>query len=99
MELQTTRVLFIDDNEKIYSVLCDQLAVFAAGRYRLDWVGTYEEGLAAIRRDDYDVYLLDYMLGDRNGLELLQEAIAGGCRAPIIFITGMGNPDVDRAAM
>ncbi len=99
MESRTVPVLFIDDHEEIYRVLRELLHEFGGGRYRMEWSGSYEEGLAAIRRQEHDLYLLDYMLGDRNGLELLREAVAGGCQAPIIFITGMGSPEIDLAAM
>jgi PAS domain S-box-containing protein len=38
-------------------------------------------------------------LGERNGLELLQEAVANGCKAPIILLTGQGDHEVDIEAM
>ena len=41
--------------------------------YRLERVSTYGAALEAIRRREHDVYLLDYHLGERNGLELLQD--------------------------
>jgi signal transduction histidine kinase len=62
-------------------------------------VSTYEAGLETIRRASHDVYLLDYRLGARDGLELLRDAIACGCRAPVILLTGQGDEEVDREAM
>ena len=47
----------------------------------------------------HDVYLLDYRLGERNGLELLQCAIDLRIRAPIILLTSQGDTRVDMAAM
>jgi PAS domain S-box-containing protein len=45
------------------------------------------------------VYLLDYRLGDQNGLGLLRAAMEMGCAGPIIFLTGAGNYGLDMEAM
>ena len=42
---------------------------------------------------------MDYRLGARNGVQLLQAALAQGCGAPIIILTGLGEQQVDLAAM
>jgi len=49
--------------------------------------------------DAHDVYLVDYDLGLHSGLDLLEEAMAQGCTAPMIVLTGMGDRSVDNAAM
>ncbi len=67
--------------------------------FRLEWVDTYKAGLGRICRAEHDIYLLDYSLGARTGLELLREAAGRGCEAPIILLTGHGGYDVDVKAM
>jgi PAS domain S-box-containing protein len=49
--------------------------------------------------NQHDIYLLDYRLGEHNGLELLQQAVAQGCRAPMILLTGQGDREIDMEAM
>jgi signal transduction histidine kinase len=93
------RVLLIDDDEEDFLLTRDLLAELPGGVYRLDWVGDYDAGLDAVCAGGHDVYLLDYRLGGRTGLELLQEARAKGCLAPIILMTGQGEYEIDRAAM
>ncbi|MFZ2448115.1 MAG: ATP-binding protein [Syntrophobacteraceae bacterium] len=93
------KVLLIDDDEEDFLIISDMLAEAGSPRYNVDWASTYEEGLAAIGREEHDVYLVDYLLGARNGLDLLEKAIAGGCKAPIIFFTAYGNYDTDLRAM
>jgi len=96
------RVLLIDDDEDDHLLTRDLLSeIMEAGRerYRLDWQPDYEAALAALRAQAHDVYLLDYHLGGRTGLELLREAVASGCRTPIIMLTGLGDRDVDLEAM
>ncbi len=93
------KVLLIDDDEEDFLIISDMLADAGSPLYNMDWVSTYEEGIEAICREEHDVYLVDYLLGARNGLDLLEAAIAAGCKAPIIFFTAYGNYDTDLRAM
>jgi signal transduction histidine kinase len=93
------RVLLIDDDEEDFLLTKDLFADLPGEGYRLEWVNTYEAGLLAVCAGEYDVYLLDYRLGARTGLELLREARADGCAAPVILLTGQGEYEIDRAAM
>ena len=93
------RVLLIEDDEEDYLIAQDLFDGITHHRYQLDWVDNYEQGLAELRRQRHDLYLLDYHLGARDGLELLREALASGCRSPIIMLTGQGGRQVDLDAM
>ncbi|MBI4662698.1 MAG: PAS domain-containing protein [Verrucomicrobia bacterium] len=91
------RVLLIDDDEDTF-LLTQRMLSSVRTPVHLEWAPNYEAGLEAIRRSEHDVYLLDYRLGLRDGLELMREAIALGCREPIIMLTSE-NPEVDAEAM
>jgi two-component sensor histidine kinase len=93
------RVLLIDDDEDEFHLTRQLLDEVEGQRFSLDWVSRYEQGLEAIGRNAHDVYLLDYRLGARTGLELLREAIARGAQAPFILLTGKGDREVDLEAM
>ena len=93
------RVLLIDDDQEDFLIVSDMLAEAENTRFKLACANSYEEGLDAIFRREHDVYLLDYFMGSHNGLDLLKEAIEGGCRAPIIFLTAHGSYEVDLKAM
>ena len=67
--------------------------------YELAWRENYEEGLAELLSGDYAVCLLDYRLGERDGLELIHEAIKNHCCVPIIFLTAETGSKVDIEAM
>ena len=94
-----TRILLIDDDEESYLITRGLLSQFAESGFELDWVSTYEEGLEALRHPRHDVYLLDFRLGMRDGLELLREVAAEGCQAPIILMTGQSDLALDVQAM
>lgn len=93
------RVLLVEDDEDDYSLTRDLLAEIPACQFDLEWAATYDDGLDALRQDRHDVYLFDYRLGRHNGVELLTEAVARGCKAPAILLTGQGERDVDIEAL
>src|SRR5271154_2126410 len=99
MTADPIRVLLVEDDADDYTLTRDMLNESDAKRFRLDWVSTYDAALDQIRRQQHDVYLLDYRLGERNGLELLREAVQAGARAPMILITGQGDREIDMEAM
>ena len=92
------RVLLVDDDEDDFVLTRDLLAEAEGGAFCLDWEHSYAGALEAIARGEHDVYLLDYRLGGRNGLELLRETI-GRCGAPMILLTGQSDREVDAEAM
>jgi two-component system cell cycle sensor histidine kinase/response regulator CckA len=99
MDKRVASILLVDDDEDDYVLTRDLLAELGEPGFELEWVSTYEAGLAAIEKKKHDVYLFDYRLGERNGLELLQRAIALGIAVPIILLTSQGDVQVDIAAM
>src|SRR5262245_15641599 len=92
------RVLLVDDDEDSYLLTRHHLSKISAEKLALDWAPNYEKGLALIAECRHDVYLLDYRLGARTGIDLLQEALRIGCKAPMIMLT-TENPEVDAEAM
>ena len=92
------RVLLIDDDEDDFLLTRDLISELG-GRYSLDWIASYEEGLVAICTETHDVILLDYRLGTRSGIELLREAQAHRCSGPIILLTGQGQSRTDLEAL
>ncbi len=97
--LQRLRVLLVEDDEDDYVLTRDLLEEVPGYRFDLEWASNYETGRAALRQDRHDVYLFDYRLGGHTGLELLAEAVARGCKAPVILLTGQGEREIDIEAM
>ena len=93
------RVMLVDDDEEDYLLTRDLMADLPHLPYELDWVADYEAGLAAVVANSHDVYLLDYRLGARDGLELLIEGRQANPTAPMILLTGCGEWEIDRKAV
>ena len=92
---ETVRALLIDDDQGDYVFTKALLSKIVCPKIELDWVPTFEEGHDAIVHGGYDIYLVDYLLGDRTGLDLLREATRHQLQAPVIMLTGRGSHDVD----
>jgi len=99
MDTGTKRILLIDDDRIQFRLTQAHFSNFRQGSYTLEWAATYEEGIARLLSGVYAVCLLDYRLGERDGLQLLREAVAADCRTPIIFLTAESSAAVDIEAM
>jgi diguanylate cyclase (GGDEF)-like protein/PAS domain S-box-containing protein len=95
---QPVRVLLVEDDEDDYLVTRDMLARQDRVRFTVDWSARYPDGLKAICEQRHDVYLVDYRLGERTGLELVREGFAARPFAPVIMLTGQAAYEIDLEA-
>lgn len=93
------RVMLVDDDEDDYVLTRDLLADIPDFAFELDWVSDVDAALEAMCAGERDLYLVDYRLGRVDGLDLIRKAVAQGCSAPIILLTGMSDRTVDLDAM
>ncbi|MFY2763442.1 PAS domain S-box protein [Arenimonas sp. MALMAid1274] len=94
------RVLVVDDDEEDFLILRDLLADFPTQAFTLEWVPTLADGIRHLRAGLHDVYLVDYLLGPDNGMDLVRLAVAeGSAHRPVIMLTGHGSAEVDREAL
>lgn len=89
------RVLLVEDDEDDYLFTRDMLDRHGRVRFAVDWTPGYSDALAAIKHEHHDVYLIDYRLGERTGLELVREAFASRPFAPVIMLTGQATYEID----
>jgi two-component system, cell cycle response regulator len=94
-----TRILVIDDDRLQFRLVQQHFKNFQVGAYELEWSETYEDGLAKLLTGNYAACLLDYRLGERDGLQLIREAAAAGSRTPIVFLTAESSDNIDIQAM
>jgi signal transduction histidine kinase len=95
----STTILLVEDDEDDYLITRDLLSDVEGVAYQLTWLKSYEEGVAEMKRNAHDVYLVDFRLAGADGLELIREARAQGCVGPIILMTGQGDRQTDLKAM
>src|SRR5690606_20489277 len=68
------------------------------GRYHLQRVASYDDALE-LKPEDYDICLLDYRLGQHDGVELMRDLWAKNFTCPMIMLTGQVDNEIDRQAM
>lgn len=103
MEKSTThnKVLLVDDDEDDFLIVRNLIAKIPASPipFKIEWCGSFENAKQLIQENDYDLYLIDYRLGEHNGLELLQHAQPQKRAEPFIVLTGAGDNEIEQRAM
>jgi len=93
------KILLVEDDEDDYVILRKMLSQIPGRTYDLEWASEFEKALLKTSQTDYDLFLVDYRLGIQNGLELLRVFQDRGYPAPVIFLTGRGDYEIDVQAM
>lgn len=92
-------LLLVDDERMQHRLVAQMLLRFNSPQFDLEVASTRREGLEKLLGGGYAAALLDYELTDGDGLTLLREARAAGCRTPVIFLTANSRHDLDMAAL
>lgn len=95
-ELEETRVLIVDDDSDIRSVVSDLLA--AQGAVTVG-VPNAEEALVRFEQDGYDLVCVDLRLPGMDGIALMRRLRAIDPFARVLLMTAFGGEDVYVEAM
>lgn len=97
--ISNINVLIIDDDEDDYFITSDYLKNIPGRNFVIDWCYNYKNALDEIKKEKHDIYLVDYRLGAKTGIDLIKEAITLNAGAPFILLTGKGDINIDEEAM
>lgn len=84
------RVLVVDDEENITFLLDSALRHFG---FEVNVARTGRDAMSAMDSFDPDVVLLDVMLPDFDGFEIVRRMRAGGRHTPVLFLTARDAVD------
>jgi PAS domain S-box-containing protein len=93
------RIAVIEDDEDDYLIIKDYITEIEGRSFTVDWFQDYNSAIEAIKNKQYHLYFVDYFLGHKTGLDLLDAAAELNCNEPIILLTGLGNKAIDIKAM
>lgn len=80
-----SHILVVEDDEFLAETIADCL-IFTG--YTADRIGTGTEASEMMRAKNYDLILLDSMLPDMNGLDILKSYREEKGSAKVLFLTG-----------
>ncbi len=81
-------IFIIDDKVKV----CKSLAVnFEQLGYKVSWANDSRTALESVKLNNFDLILLDLMLGDEDSRRLLRDIMSLKKNIPVIMITGYGS--------
>lgn len=93
------KIAIIEDDEDDFQIIKDFITDIEGKSFVVDWFPDYNSAIEAIKNKEYHLYFVDYFLGHKTGLDLLDAAAELNCDAPIILLTGLGNKAIDIKAM
>lgn len=91
-------ILICDDNIDHLMLMKREIEGFSSD-FRVTTVTSAKACLDELTRNAHDVTVIDYLLRDANGLDLLREVVTHHPQTIPVMITGMGNEDVAVQAM
>jgi two-component system response regulator MprA len=80
----SARVLVVDDDPDLREFLSSELQVEG---YRCNVAGSGQEALLQLRRERFDLVLLDWGLPDFSGVEVCERLRAGNITTPVLMLT------------
>ncbi|AUX21199.1 sensor histidine kinase [Sorangium cellulosum] len=93
------RILIVDDNTSLAANLRDVLEGARELDVEVALAPDGKQGLAAARRDGFDVAVVDVKLPDASGLELIAPLRAASPHGEIVLVTGFATVDAAMAAL
>jgi len=86
------RVLHVDDDADFLK--CSKRILEMDDPFQIETALSVKEALQKLRQKSYDVIVSDYLMPERNGLDLLKELRDKGNDSPFILFTGKGREEV-----
>src|SRR6202163_4066726 len=90
-EITHGHILVIDDEPDIRESL---EAMLASENYRVELAANANEGLKRLETSTYDLVLVDLMMPDKSGMEVLEEIRLRDRETPLFMITAYGSIEV-----
>ena len=99
MQAYQHRYLVIDDDLGDIEFLRRLLGDISAGQAQVTAFTDVDQALSALDTTGCDLVFVDYLLGEKTGLEVFAAIRALGCECPVVLLTGQGNEQLAVEAM
>jgi two-component system sensor histidine kinase UhpB len=85
------KLLLVEDNPVDARLIREYLKEAPSGSFQLQHAARLEEALECLRRETFDLVLLDFGLPDSQGMETLSRVQMAGAKPPIVALTGLDD--------
>lgn len=96
MEQDRIDLLFVDDDAELRELLVKR---FQQRGHCVEGAALGEQALELLQRREFDVAVLDMMLPDTTGIDLLQRIKAGNSECEVLILTGQATVETAVASM
>ncbi|HFA60142.1 MAG TPA: response regulator, partial [Rhodospirillales bacterium] len=86
------RVLLVEDNLADARLTRELMA--EAGGFEVRWASRLAPALESLAREPFDVVLLDLLLPDGIGMEVVERVRAAAPETPVVVLSGLGEDDL-----
>lgn len=84
------RILLAEDERKLATAI---VAFLKSEKYDVDYVGDGASALSALETGIYDIAILDVMMPEINGFEVVRSARNAGVKTPILILSAKSETD------
>lgn len=98
-KLKKVRVLLVDDDEDDALIVKKLIEKIPDNSFVFEWCASFEKAKKLILAEKHDIYLIDYRLGEKTGLDLLRVVRPAKRAEPFILLTGAGDREVEWKSM
>ena len=98
-KLKKVKILLVDDDEDDALIVTRLIKQIPDNPFTLDWCPSFEKARKLITAKKHDMYLIDYQLGEKTGLDLLRLVRPAKRAEPFILLTGAGDREVEWKSM
>lgn len=99
METVALRVLLVDDDSEDLTIVRKLLRRARGLEVDVATACSYDEAVRVLERETFDLHLIDVILGEQNGLDLVRWIRRTDRDVPIILLTNMDRPEQDLEAL
>ena len=91
----TLKVLIVEDDEDDFVLINDYLKHLRSWECEIRWIYRYEDAIRELSTNYYTICFCDYLLGAKNGIDLIKDIQINNCNTPVVLLTGKGNYQID----
>ena len=90
--------LIVEDDEDYVHIVQSHLDDIPHFSCSLHWEWNFDAALNRLKDESLEIGFVDYLIGRRNGIDLIEAASRAGTGTPLILLTGSADPTVDLKA-